>query len=255
MYVRIHDWVYTCHDTHPSLMHCFLVIMHRARKVSMLMAAVASMIGSDIRRTVFMCVCVWLLGPAGSWYYPTWDKAYRGSPNLQINILTLALHANHDVGRPEFLRMWSSLPCEWLSRPFTSIHQQFFSRDSLTSPALPPDLLDIIQGIIKWMCGGGESLVLSWEILPITWLSWRWSGGRGLTRWIFRNHNINSSFRWMSSLTQEFVVSLYIPQNIFIHTGICCVFVYPSEYLHSHRNLLCLYICPFSIITFTYHFQ
>ena len=47
MYVWIHDSVYTCHNIHPSLMHCFLVMMHRARKVSMFMAAVASMIANS----------------------------------------------------------------------------------------------------------------------------------------------------------------------------------------------------------------
>ena len=106
------------------------------------------------------------------------------------------------------------------------------------SPAqhLPPDLLEIIRGIIKWMCERGESLVWSWEILPITWLSWRWSGGWELTRWIFWSHNINSSFRWMSSFTQEFVVSLYMPQNTFIHTGICCVSIYVL--FHSLPSLI-----------------
>ena len=45
--VCIHNSMHTCHDMHPSLMHCFLVMMHRARKVSMFMAAVASMIANS----------------------------------------------------------------------------------------------------------------------------------------------------------------------------------------------------------------
>ena len=45
--VCIHNSVHTCHDMHPSLMQFFLVMMHRARKVSMFMAAVASMIANS----------------------------------------------------------------------------------------------------------------------------------------------------------------------------------------------------------------
>ena len=47
MYVWIHNSVYTCHDMHPSLMQFFLVMMHRARKINMFMAAVASMIANS----------------------------------------------------------------------------------------------------------------------------------------------------------------------------------------------------------------
>ena len=38
-----HDLVHTCQDIQPSLTHCLLVIMHMARRVSMLMAAMANM--------------------------------------------------------------------------------------------------------------------------------------------------------------------------------------------------------------------
>ena len=38
-----HNLVHTCHDIQPSLIHCLLVIMHTARRVSMLMAAMANM--------------------------------------------------------------------------------------------------------------------------------------------------------------------------------------------------------------------
>ena len=45
--VCIHNSVHICHDMHPSLMQFFLVMMHRARKVSIFMAAVASMIANS----------------------------------------------------------------------------------------------------------------------------------------------------------------------------------------------------------------
>ena len=40
---EFHNLVHTCHDIQPSLIHCLLVIMHMARRVSMLMAAMANM--------------------------------------------------------------------------------------------------------------------------------------------------------------------------------------------------------------------
>ena len=38
-----HNLVHTCHDIQPSLIHCLLVIMHTARRVSILIAAMANM--------------------------------------------------------------------------------------------------------------------------------------------------------------------------------------------------------------------
>ena len=45
--VCTHDLVHTYHVMHPSLTQFLLVMMHRARKTSMFMAAVASMIANS----------------------------------------------------------------------------------------------------------------------------------------------------------------------------------------------------------------
>ena len=45
--VCTHNSVHIYHVMHPSLIQFFLVMMHRARKTSMFIAAVASMIASS----------------------------------------------------------------------------------------------------------------------------------------------------------------------------------------------------------------